>query len=726
MSEAWVAILWHQHQPYYKNVKTGLYVMPWLRLHAVKDYYGMAALLEECPEVKVTINIVPSALLQLRDYVENKAQDVHLLLSRKPATDLTEEDKIYIVKNFFMANYEQMIAPYPRYRELYQKARPSDPDKKGPLRRLTLKDWIDLQVWANLAWFHPVTVERTPELRELIAKGRAFTDDEKRYVLDLQLSIMAEVIPLHRKLQERGQIEVSTSPFYHPILPLLCDPSCARVALPGTPLPAGWMKLPEDARAQIAKAVHYYKECFGVAPRGMWPSEGAVSPEVIPLFAEQKIQWIASDEDVLAHSIGVPIQRTPSGEISNLNVLYKPYLVSSESGDVAIIFRDHVLSDLIGFHYQGLPAEQAVNDLVGRLERVAERAGSTPTLVPIILDGENAWEFYRNQGVDFLRGLYRRLARHPRVRTTRIEDAIAALRPCDRITKLFPGSWINHNFYIWIGHSEDVAAWELVYAARKRVAEKTAGRPASDPAVVRAWEEIYAAEGSDWFWWYGDDHVTAQIEEFDLLFRTHLKCAYEAIGETPPLALDSPVTRAIRRMPYTVPRAFLHVTLDGRPTSYFEWVDAGRCELQAAGAMERSAERLLTRLYFGFDAERFYLRLDGRKDLSAELPPEVSVYISFAGPSALQVRATELCHTRPRIELDRAGIVTPCEGASCVLGQILELAIPFRALGLAVGTPVDFFVELTCGGQVRERAPSGGAIRFDVPPPDFDRIEWQV
>ena len=726
MSEVTVAILWHQHQPYYKNVKTGLYVMPWLRLHAVKDYYGMAALLEERAEVKCTINFVPSALLQIRDYVENKAQDDNLILSRKPAADLTDEDKTFIVKYFFMANYDQMIAPYPRFRELHQKARPGDTDKRGALRRLVPKDWLDLQVWSNLAWFHPISFERMPELCQLVEKGRGFTEEEKRYVLDTQLAVMAQVIPLHKKLQDRGQVEVSTTPFYHPILPLLCDPTCAKVAMPWATMAKSWMKLPEDARTQIERAVRYYEGCFGVKPRGMWPSEGSVSEGMLPLVAEQGIRWMATDEEVLAQSIGTGIHRSALGEVSNPDVLYKPYLAGAEGREVAMVFRDHVLSDQIGFHYQDRPAEQAVDDLVGRLERIADRSGAMRPLVSIILDGENAWEFYKNQGVDFLRGLYRRLERHPRLRTARMEEATKPANTLDRIARLFPGSWINHNFAIWIGHSEDVAAWELVYQTRKWLVEKTAGRPAGDPAVARAWEGIYAAEGSDWYWWYGDDHVTAQIEEFDTLFRTHLKSVYEALGETPPLILDSPVTRAVTRRPYTQPRAFLRVVVDGRSTSYFEWVDAGRCDLQVGGAMDRGGDRLLTRLHFGFDANLFYLRLDGKKSLHAELPAGCDLRVTFAGPTTQCVVVTNVSATLPKVEVERAGVLTPCTGADAAVDQIFELSAPFHTLALSPGMAVEVFAELCVEGRVLERAPAAGGVRFEVPSPDFERILWQV
>jgi len=727
MAEVFVSFLWHQHQPYYKNVATGVYMMPWLRLHAVKDYFGMAALLEEAPEVKATINFVPSALLQIRDYVENNAQDLNLILCRKPAADLTEEDKTFILKNFFMAQFDQMIAPHPRYRDLFQKAQPGAGDRKSVLRRFAPKDWLDLQVWTNLAWFHPLSVERTPELRALMEKDHGFIEEEKQRVLALQLAVMREVIPLHRKLQERGQIEISTTPFYHPILPLLCDPACAREAMPGVALPRSWTKLPEDALAQVRKGVKYYEECFGARPRGMWPSEGSVSQEVAALFAGEGIRWIATDEEVLAHSIGAAIQRGPSGEVTNPDVLYKPYFVHAGEREIGIIFRDHVMSDLIGFHYQGQAAERAVDDLMGRLERVADRAKGSSPLVSIILDGENAWEYYKNQGINFLRGLYRRLAKHPRIHTIRVEDAVASCKAHDHITRLFPGSWINHNFAIWIGHPEDNTAWDHVYAARKRVMEKTGGPAATGPGASRAWEEIYAAEGSDWYWWYGDDHVTAQIEEFDLLFRTHLKTAYEAIGEAPPTALDIPVTRAVTRRPYTQPRALLDVRVDGRITSYFEWVDAGRCDLQVAGAMDRGGQRLLTTLWFGYSTDRFYLRLDGHKSLRDELPPGAGIRVTFAGPTSLVALVTGIADKSPTIVLVRPGTSSPCAEATCALDRVFEFSMPFHSARCTVGMVVEFHVELCDeAGRTIERAPASGAIRFEVPAPDFERIAWQV
>src|SRR5262249_47860756 len=297
MAEVALALLWHQHQPYYPDALAGTNPMPWVRLHGVKDYYGMALHLLEYPEMACTINLVPSLLVQLQAYTDHDATDQFLEVSRRPADGLTEEDNLFLLDHFFMANVDQMIRPYPRYFELYQRRGMGRNTAQEALRRFNERDLRDLQVWFNLTWIHPLAFERDPDLRDLRAKGRHFTEAEKKLVLAKHLDILRQVLPLHRELATTGQVELTTTPFYHPILPLLLDKKLAREAMPQVKLPRYAGGYPEDAAVHVRRAVEQHARIFGSPPRGMWPAEGSVCQTMLPLLARHGIRWLATDEE---------------------------------------------------------------------------------------------------------------------------------------------------------------------------------------------------------------------------------------------------------------------------------------------------------------------------------------------------------------------------------------------------------------------------------------------
>jgi alpha-amylase/alpha-mannosidase (GH57 family) len=298
-----LAFLWHQHQPFYRDQRTGEFAMPWVRLHAVKDYLGMAQLLEEVPQMRATVNLVPSLVTQIEAYLEG-AEDVALRLTRKPAADLTESEQEYLLDHFFSAHREILIHPFPRYRELVLRRQFGRHSAAEVRRHFQERDLRDLQVWFNLAWMGPLHLEKEPEIAALVRKGAGFSEEDKVAILEIQRRAMAEVIPAHRRLQERGQIELTTTPFFHPILPLLLDPASAGEAMPGAPLPNGAMPLVEDAREQLRLAREAHARWFGRPPRGLWPSEGSVSQALVPIVLDLGFEWMATDEEVLFRSIG--------------------------------------------------------------------------------------------------------------------------------------------------------------------------------------------------------------------------------------------------------------------------------------------------------------------------------------------------------------------------------------------------------------------------------------
>ncbi len=729
MTSVSLVLMWHQHQPYYPDDVAGENPMPWVRLHATKDYLGMALHLEEVPEFKCTINLVPSLLTQLEGYVAG-ATDTHLTMSRRPVDGLKHDDACYLLDNFFMAFADSMIRPHSRYHELYMlRASWAGPADQA-LKRFRPRDLRDLQVWSNLAWIHPVLFEKDRELAEFKAKGRHYTEDEKQWLLEKQRELLAQVIPLHRTLVERGQIELTTTPYYHPILPLLLDKKLAREAMPDVALPAYREGYPEDAEIHVRRAVESHLRRFGSPPRGMWPSEGSVCQALVPLLARHGIEWIATDEEILGCSTGGKVGRDGRGYVRHPELLYRAWKLREGESDLAIIFRDHSMSDQVGFHYQRSPGPNAAADFLGKLHAIGDACRHNPaTLVSVILDGENCWEYYPDGGVSFLRSLYQSVARDPRIEAVKAGEFVRRHPPQDTLPRLFAGSWISHNFAIWIGHPEDNRGWDAVHVTRQfLVGEERAGR--HDPTVMaRAWEEIFIAEGSDWFWWYGDDHSSAQDSLFDHLFRKHLRNVYTLLGCDPPGNLFTPISQAGSRRPINdQPTSFLNVKIDGRAT-YFEWIDGSRYHCgNDRGTMTLVTKGLLQCLWFGFDAERFLLRIDTEGGPAADRLGDVDrLRVGFVDPAEREIVVVQPAVRHPVAYLNHAG--RPLVNGTTVAvatGQILELAVPFARLDRQPGESIRFYVELLKGETSLDRAPREGIFELSVPSADFERIMWQV
>jgi alpha-amylase/alpha-mannosidase (GH57 family) len=732
MHEVALAFFWHQHQPYYPDDMTGENPMPWVRLHGTKDYWGMAMLLREIPEMHSTINLVPSLIQQLLGYTEQGREDAHLRVSRLPPDGLSEADAYYLMDNFFMVHPDQMIRPYPRYFELYKKRGLGIDSADRARKRFNKKDLIDLQCWSNLVWMHPLAFEQDADLYEFRQKGRGWTEKEKQWLLDKQMELLRQVIPLHKELADRGQVELTTTPFYHPILPLLWDKRLARRAMPNVDLPKHLEGYPDDAREQLRRAVEFHQRVFGKKPRGMWPSEGSVCQGIVPAIAETGVQWIGTDEEILSCSTDGWVSRDGAGFLRNPEMLYRPWRVEEQGHSLQLVFRDHAMSDQIGFHYQRFGQQHAVDDFIGRLEAIGNatggNAGRRPTLVSIILDGENCWEYYPNAGVDFLRGVYRRAVQHAKIKPVRIGDYLDRYPAADKLGHLFPGSWIQHNFGIWIGHPECNQAWDRLHETRQHLLAAATNKSAPADKLNRAWEELRIAEGSDWFWWFGDSHQSAQDGLFDRLFRKHLQNVYLALDEQPPAELGRPIRQCIQHWrAYTEPSGLLRVKLDGRRT-YFEWINAGHHACGGSrGSMSMVTPGQVSDLYFGFDLERLLLRFDARGGPVREQLADVdALRVTFIEPEDFELVVSHPSHKEPRAQLRRRGAAVSGAGAKAAADQLLEIAVPFRGLGRKTGEPIQFFVELIKNGQPVERIPHEGTIETTVPSADYELIMWQA
>jgi alpha-amylase/alpha-mannosidase (GH57 family) len=495
------------HQPFYKDPARNRYVMPWTYLHATKDYGGMPALLEEFPDIHQTFNLVPSLLVQIQEYARGIANDELFDLAFRPAAELTESDRRAVVEQFFPVPVRTMIQPFPRYFELYERKQRGDPFAEAELR--------DVQVWWTLVW---IDHDRRPA--ELIEKGRDFTEQDKVALRRIVVELIRRVVPEYRRRLHQGSIDVSTSPFYHPILPVLIN---SRADDPAVPVE---FRFPEDAREQLLRARNFMFEQFGVYPRGLWPSEGSVSDEVAQLAQSVGFHWMATDEGILSKS-GVDIRWGMRG------ALYRPY---TRHG-LRLFFRDRTISDLIGFQYMHGSPRDGAGDLIRRVKEAGDGAH-----VSVILDGENPWDYYNNSGRDFLRYLFDGIRNEPAVEAVTLSEAADRL-PAQPLDWLAPGSWANANFHIWIGHSEDHEAWRWIVRAREALMEKQGA--IAEEHWQAAYEELLVAEGSDWMWWFGNDFSSDQDSIFDSLFRQHIANVFRFAGVEVPEELNVPIKTSL-------------------------------------------------------------------------------------------------------------------------------------------------------------------------------------
>jgi len=725
-----VAILWHMHQPYYKDAKTGQYQMPWVRLHGLKDYYDMVAVLDDFPQIRVTFNLVPSLVEQIQDYAENPVYDEHLLLTEKPAHDLTSVEKEKILSSFFNCNPQTMIHPHTRFYQLFMK-RGEDPQNiKAKAPDFDVQDILDLQVWSNLVWIDPIFKD-DPLISHLLKKGGNFTEEEKKELVFKQREIMGKILPKYKELQDRGQIEISFSPYFHPILPLIYDTQVAKSALPDIQLPQESFSHPEDVETQIDQGIQLYEKTFGRKPEGMWPSEGSVSEEIIPLIAKSGIKWIATDEEILYLSLMMKKQAKNKTIPKDADVIHKLYRITVQGDELSILFRDHTLSDLIGFVYSSWNAEDAAGDFIQRLHRIRDNIPEKDlanSVVAIILDGENCWEYYKNDGHDFLSALYTKLSEDKLLRTTTISDFLKRADQPQELNGLFPGSWINHNFRIWIGHPEDNLAWDLLKKTREALVkfEKKKERNLKIEEILKkAWKEIYIAEGSDWNWWYGDEHPTERIEEFDRMFRSHLLYVYELIHQDPPEELYQPIKSEFVSTYFIPPTGYIRPTIDGKQTDYYEWQPAGFFNPLKVGGTMHKASSLVSGIYFGADESKLYFRVDttisrvefvqGEYEFFLELlePPRYRIFIKD-GKATLFQRMGESDWRLIASELEFSFM------------KIMELAVPIDLLQFQQHREIRFRLIGEREGKEMERWPEVDAIRFDLHSQKKDLIFWQV
>ncbi|NLB72174.1 MAG: glycoside hydrolase [Chloroflexi bacterium] len=718
----YVNLTWHQHQPLYYKDDDGVYTRPWVRVHATKDYLDMAELVAQHPGMKATFNLTPSLIRQLTDFVENDARDLYWTLSEVPASELTDEQKTFILNRFFDANWDHIIAVHPRYQELLDLRDGTDADAiTAALKIFTDQDFRDLQIWFNLAWVDPDYLAKEP-FKALIDKGRGFTEDDKIVLFDGITEILAKVIPTHKDLQDQGIIEITTTPYAHPILPLIYDTNLALVGNPSAIMPQERFSYPEDAVYHLEKSVQMYEQYFGMPVRGLWPAEGSVAEDIVAMVSEAGYQWMQTGEPVLVASLGMEgdrFARDGADTVTDPDTFYRPYYVQGETGEpVAVFFRDWVLSDKVGFTYSGTPGEEAAQDMVDRLENIRASLEGTqgPHIVTIVVDGENAWENYDNDGKEFFHALYSKLASSETLETITPSEYLELYPEQHELPELFPGAWFSANYDTWIGEQEEADAWDLLINVRKDLEQYVDGKLNATPeALAEALDFMYLAEGSDWFWWYGTDQDSGQDSYFDEGYRALLKGVYTSLGVEVPTFLNIPIIQPQPLKPDT--------TISGESTPVVDGL-LDEEEWETAAVFQGEEGDTIELFAYGMDQENLFFRFDLVEPMDEE--STIEVYLNAMGDANKQMSAlggSQLVSPATRmIEIktgktfaslhltDGTSWTTQDEevGQLVVEGSLVEFSVPKSILGLVgSGSVVPAQVVYNGSLQIDTTAPLG-------------------
>ena len=608
-----IAFYWHMHQPVYQLTSGGDYLMPWVRLHAVKDYLDMAMWTKKFDKLKLNFNIVPILVDSIIDYAEKGAHDIHSRMTITPENELKQEDKIFILNNFFDANYQTMILTNPEYHRLYQIVQTEGTNDTSIF---TNQEYADLMALFNLAWIDPSYKTSIPELKKLIKKGKNYTLEDRINIIEIQRDIIRKIIPSTKKLVEKNKIEITTSPYYHPILPILLDyKNIKKNQIPDDDISN--LKTELDAKVQTEMALDRIEEVFGKRPRGIWPSEHCVNGKTLELLSSLGVEWSISDEGILANSINFEFEHDFKGYLKEPYHLLKTYRYKTKNTDLKMIFRDSAIPNLISFEYQNHNPIATANDLYDRIKVLQSKILSSPDrehLLTIALDGENCWENYLEDGASFLKTLYTLITEDETLETVLISDYLDNTKEDKPLNKIAAGSWMNRNFKLWIDEPVKDIAWTYLKRVRQDFSNFVKREPLN-PNIELARRELFICEGSDWFWWYGEPNDSGRDTIFDFLFRTHLKIIYRYLDLGTPKYLDDPISNISTTKPSKYPKSLISPEINGKFVTTEEdiWNNAGFIEIPDGPVLRES--KLFDKIRFGNDENYFYLKFNLNKYL---------------------------------------------------------------------------------------------------------------
>ena len=575
-----LSFMWHMHQPDYRN-EEGIMQMPWVFLHAIKDYYDMPWMLSRYKNIKATFNITSTLIEQLKLYYKNpQKSDKFLSFWLQNPSALKTEDRQWLVKICKSSQFETMVKELPRYEELYKKDSFSD------------DELVDLEILFLLSWCGNYLKENNLHVKSLLQKQRNYTHEEKRELLEELSKFISGIWKFYKELYDKKRITIATTPFYHPILPLLLDMQNAKRANAQTKIPQNYEKLEVDARLHVKKAKDLFFDTFGYTTDVFWPAEGAVDPKSVALLKSLGVNFIATDEAILYKSLNA----------NSRDLIYVPY----NYHDILIGFRDHKLSDLIGFEYRYKEANEAAENFMSELDSIQNINDNATVFV--ILDGENAWEFYKHNGFDFFASLYGALEKASWCKTLTM-DEVKSL-PSRELINLAPGSWINGSFDTWVGEYEKTRAWELLFLAKQDYEHHKASL--SDDIKAKIALHFLEAECSDWFWWYGSDHYTDFSLEFDAIFRRHLINIYNLIGIAVPNDLFIPIGNKQSSTQFWIkPQSKITPKIDGKRDSFFEWMGCGVIDESRFFSTMQTNTQPVKKIHYGQDDNKLYFAFEG-------------------------------------------------------------------------------------------------------------------
>jgi alpha-amylase/alpha-mannosidase (GH57 family) len=696
-----VLFLWHHHQPFYQGPEMSRPVMPWVRLHAVRGYWDMITAAKEA-EAAVTFNFSPSLLEQLQFAAGHQPADEFEHVSLIPAGDLTEHDKLFMLTNFFSINWNLYVRTQPRYQALLAKrGEEKSPAKiKQALIDFTLQDYTDLSALFNLSWIG-FTGRRDRKIAELFKKQKNYRQADIESILNIHHRIVEKVIPEYALLQQQGLIEISTSPYSHAILPLLCDSLAAAPDIPRQQLPRPGYQHPEDAALQLRLAASTYQEIWGQSHRGLWPSEGSLSDEAMLLAAQEGFHWAATDQGNLEKS-----ERSRKDNLAH----FVSHQWKRGENRIRLYFRDRALSDAIGFRYAAMSTHDAVAEFVGHLRRIEEGTrGIGGRCVVVALDGENPWESYPDSGEAFLSHLYQTIAKDSHLTLDTFANHVKQ-GTREEIQHLHSGSWIDSNFRIWIGDPEKNQAWMELGRAKRLLDELPVGDERRDKC--RHW--LLRAQGSDWFWWYGEPFNSDFEDHFDELFRSFLTAVYAAAGKQPPPSLAVPIAVPVKVERRLQPAFPIAPVIDGRETTFFEWIGACRIDPRQYGSVMGRSEHLLRSLYYGFGGNDLFFRFDPVQTLYSKSSCRIILYV--CGQSEITLS----------FSLYDASATGDLQSVFWAAKQVVEVMVPGHIVGVVPGGECQFWLEIADDGATLEKLPPAGAYHFSIPTAESLAANWII
>lgn len=714
MAQLNVVFIWHMHQPWYVWPDSDRAALPFARLHACSSYLNMPWLVQQFADTRVTFNLVPSLTEQLIRYADGSLTDHTLELCRRDAADLTAADRQWLLTRLTAGHATSIMEASGRYRALLHKRGLGRNEQRieEVAATFTVEEMRDVQVWLNLIWCGYALRAESPTVRALIAKDHHFTEAEKHALLDEMQQALQRVLPLYRQLVENGQCELTTSPFYHPILPLLCNMRDAARRIPPQQLPPTLWREPGEAYRQLQRAREHHRHNFGAVPVGLWPSEGAVSDAALEEVRRAGFHWLASDEQVLAQSLqeGTTSRPAPTD-------LYRIWAVGD--GQLHMLFRDHELSDLIGFVYRNWRPTDAAEDLVGRLRSIARAlpSASEPQVVCIALDGENPWGLYPDGGEAFLRRLYAAIERAPELRTATPAE-LTGQTPSRRLQSVFPGSWIAYSYATWIGGDQHRRAWTLLRGALEAVQR----RPA-DAVPDAAIEHLMIAEGSDWFWWYSTDHYTPDADLFDGLFRANVRQVYRELGEEPPAAVSEPIAQTSEWHFAEPAVGTMEAIVDGRVTHYFEWRPAALLRTSGLASAMHRTDSVICEIYVGHEPDAICLRADPYGNALTSLSGHELCFEFQVGDKTLVLGVAVPADPSQQPTLATRELALHAQVA---VDRVVEARVSLAGLGAQGGDTIGLAVSLHTNGHTVERWPETGFVSVQLPTADDLESAWFV